>query len=305
MAVPGGGAWRFTVAGEMVDQPVQEWVHDSRQRSHDLGWRVGLLESGEYGWVSGETFLLIDGGLLSGMLRYEDAVNGRPVPVPPSPNTSRPVWRDTTADERAETGWFFNDVNTVSFAHASRMAHEYCARRGFASGHPTGHQLGSNIGVVCFPSALSAVEDVTDYQVASSGYGFGDINSAPWARVSRAANVLCTKRYYNDEALGGVSRPHVSGVFTGHKIAGGLTVQMPGLACLRRDAGTFYNSTWQEHYDSGQGFANVDTEHWAKASRAATNICMAKGHPVGGFFTGGQVGPGTDPTTKGLVCYVQ
>jgi hypothetical protein len=135
---------------------------------------------------------------------------------------------------------------------------------------------------------------------------FADINSAPWAQVSRAASVLCAKRSYNDEALGGVIRTHVGGVFTGHEIAGGPLVRhRRGVACLRRDAGTFYNSTWQEHYDSGQGFANVDTEHWAKASRAATNICMAKGHPLGGFFTGVQVGPGTNPTTKGLICYVQ
>ena len=251
---------------------------------------------GRWGWESGETFMAIDGAFLKGLLSYEDAVTNVPPPVIPQlvypKDTKRPQFFDVTPQERLATGWGFGNVNSVTFARASRMAHNFCIARGFVSGHPTGHQnpTTASTGVFCFPTQ-SSVRDVTAAEA-----GFSDIETVSWAQAARSAQALCSSSTYVDATYG--ARTYVGGAYTGHQLPMGGP---RGLACLRLDSGSFYNSTWQEHYNSGEGFADVNTVHWAQAGRAAANMCGAKGFGAGGFLNGTQFGTGSD-VTKPLVC---
>jgi hypothetical protein len=249
---------------------------------------------GEYGWESGETFMALDGAFLKAFLYYEDnASNVAPPPIPANvypADTTRPQFFDTTPAERLETGWGFGNVDTVSFAHASRMAHNFCTQRGFVSGHPTGHQNSTNfnVGVFCFPPQSLVLD------ISTTTAGFPDINTVSWAQASRSAHAICTGLAYNHPTFG--LRTYAGGVFTGHQIGSNV-----GLACLRQDSARFINSTWAEANASGWNFSDVNTIGWAHASRAATNMCSAKGYPLGGFLNGHQLASGTD-VTKPLLC---
>lgn len=86
----------------------------------------------------------------------------------------------------------------------------------------------------------------------------------------------------------------MGGFFTGHQLNG-----LRGVVCLGSDAARWFDSTNQDLYNSGEGFSDINTVPWAKAARAATNICLGKGHP-GGFFTGHQLNG-----LHGVVCLVQ
>jgi hypothetical protein len=69
-----------------------------------------------------------------------------------------------------------------------------------------------------------------------------------------------------------------------------------GVICLAGDVAHWFDSTDQDLYNSGEGFADINAVSWAKAARAATNICLGRGYS-GGFFTGHQLNG-----LRGVVC---
>jgi hypothetical protein len=113
----------------------------------------------------------------------------------------------------------------------------------------------------------------------ATGWNFADIDVAPWAQVSRAATGFCNARRYE------------GGFFTGHQLNG-----LRGVVCLGADVAHGFDSTNQDLFNSGEGFADSNTVPWARAARAATNICLGKGYS-GGFFTGRQLNG-----LRGVVC---
>jgi len=215
---------------------------------------------GANGWMSGETFLLHDGAFLKGAIAFEDAIAGRwppqHAPLPPrSWDTTNVTVFDTTLSQRKQTGWGFEYINDVSFAHASRMSQELCGHLGYAGGRPTGHQIGERIGVVCVPHVGTRAFDTDQRTINSTGSQFTDINTVPWDEASRTAAVLCAAS--------------VGGFFTGHQIDEHRGVVCPGTNSATR----FPTAT------------DVAPLTWQDASRTATNFCATEGYG-GGFFDG-------------------
>lgn len=247
-------------------------------------WNTGVL-----GWGSGETFLLLDGAFLKASVLLEDwLAPGLPFRSNPY-DTKRVAFFDTTHVDRTDTGWDFDDPDYSLFAQASRTGTGFCDDKAFGGGRFTGHYIGERIGILCVPDT-SSFFDATDTEVNATGWGFDDINTAQWAWVSRAATNFCNNKGY------------VGGFFTGHQVRDDSGTVRRGIVCLGSDAATWFDSTEQDLYNSGEGFDDINTVPWGKGARAATNICLGKGY-AGGFFTGHQV---FQPTTlRGVVCLGQ
>ena len=216
---------------------------------------------GTNGWMSGETFLLHDGAFLKAAIAFEDAMNDQW--SPPHAALREPEWKvtevtffNTTLDQRNQTGWGFEEIEKTQFAHANRMSEELCSRFGFAGGHPTGHQDGERIGVLCVPQEGTRVVDANQQAIDGTGVStFLNINTVPWFEASRVAAQLCAAS--------------VGGFFTGHQIGG-----LRGVVCVGSNSAKRFDTT----------AANVDMT-WQDAARAATNFCLTKGYG-GGFFDG-------------------
>jgi len=226
---------------------------------------------GANGWMSGETFLLHDGAFLRGAIAFEDAIAGRwppqHAPLPPrSWDTTNVTVFDTTLSQRKQTGWGFEYINDVSFAHASRMSQELCDHLGYAGGRPTVHQIGERIGVVCVPHVGTRAFDIDQLAINRAGSQSTDINTVPWDEASRTAAALC-----------GASP---GGFFTGHQIGEVRGVICPGTNSAKRFTTTNV----------------INTPTWQDASRAATDFCLTKNY-WGGFFDGNQAG-----NERGVVC---
>lgn len=113
------------------------------------------------------------------------------------------------------TGWGFTDINNTAWAQIARAATGICNERGFVGGFFTGHQLNGLHGLVCLKPDVAHWFDATPTELQSSGYGFADINSVPWAQAARAANNIC------------LSKSYAGGFFTGHQLNG-----LHGVVCL-------------------------------------------------------------------------
>jgi hypothetical protein len=257
--------------------------------------------SGHDGWSSGETFILNDGAFIKAALLIEGLLHpGVPERLNPY-DTSRLEFFDTTHVDREDAGrrfdttyfdpeagrvfnlpevagWSFDSPDRTGFAYAGRAATEFCSAKGYTGGRFTGHFIGEKVGLLCMPK-ITHFFDATDDQIRATNWGFTDINTAPWAQISRAATGFCNERGY------------VGGFFSGHQLNG-----LHGVFCLGDDVATWYDSTEQELADSEYGFDDINTVPWAQAARAATNICLAKGY-AGGFFTGHQLND-----LRGVVC---
>lgn len=234
-------------------------------------WNVG-----KYGWGSGETFIFGDGSFTRSALLYEDKL--APVRRDNPYDTTHLAFFDTTHVDRVDTDWLFDDPDFSLYAQASRASTGFCDDKGFNGGRFTGHYIGERDGLLCTPSTAHFF-DATDAEVDATGWGFADINTAPWAQVARAATGFCNARGF------------VGGFATGHQLPG-----LRGMVCLGGDVATWFDSNGQDLFNSGEGFPDINTVAWAKAARAATNICVGKGYS-GGFFTGHQVND-----LHGVVC---
>jgi hypothetical protein len=234
--------------------------------------------TGENGWLSGETFILGDGMFLKAALLLEDGLAVDTItPVNPY-DTTHLAFFDTTHVDRDGTEWGFDDPDWIASAYASRAIHEFCEGKGFPGGRFTGHHLDERVGGLCVPQTARFFDATVD-DVRATGWDFGDIDTTPWAQVSRAATGFCTAKGY------------VGGFFTGHQLNG-----LRGVVCLGGDVAHWFDSTDQDLYNSGEGFADINSVPWAQAARAATNICLGKAYS-GGFFTGHQLNG-----LRGVVC---
>ena len=233
------------------------------------------------GWSSGETFLLDDGVFIKAALLLEDWLSPGPLPAPNPYNLQKLAFFDTTYIDRLSADWGFDNPDLTLYAQAGRAATNFCNSKGFSGGRFTGHYLGEHIGLLCTP-ASGRFFDITPIEIRASGWNFFDINTTPWAQVSRAATVICNKRGF------------VGGFFTGHQLNG-----THGLICLQSDVAHWFDATLTDLRNSGEGFADINNVPWAKAARAATNICVGKRFS-GGFFTGHQLNG-----KQGVVCLSQ
>ncbi len=284
-AFPGGNsphreAWRIDPQNRFQNPPLRSYL--SFVNGHviwDEQW--DYWNTGGPGWLSGETFIIGDGLFLKAALLLEDWLASDTVHPANPYNTKKLAFFDTTHVDRAGTGWGFDDSDWIPSAHASRAVHEFCTGKGFPGGRFTGHHLDERIGGLCVPETAHFFDATVD-EVGATGWDFGNIDTVPWAQVSRAATGFCNARSYE------------GGFFTGHQLNG-----LRGVVCLSRDAAHWFDSTDQDLYNSGEGFADINTVPWAKAARAATNICLGKGYS-GGFFTGHQLNG-----LHGVVCLSQ
>jgi hypothetical protein len=225
--------------------------------------------NGQAGWSSGETFLRNDGTFLKAAMLYEDWLSPEQYPSNPY-DTSRVHFFDTVHLDRKHTGWGFDDPDRSTFAFACRAAHEFCIGKGYKSGRFTGHIIGERIGLWAIPVNATSF-DATDVEIQATGWGFIDINKTHWAQIARAATEFSIRKGFE------------AGFFTGHQLN-----RKRGVICLDNSIVKWFDVTLQDIFNSGEGFENINEVPWAKAARAASNICLNKGF-FGGFFTGHQV----------------
>ena len=197
--------------------------------------------------------------ILRAALALEDWHSGSTIVRSPY-DVSRVHFFDTTHLDRAGTGWHFDDPDVTIAAQASRMATDLAAGKGFGGARLTGHHVGERVGVLCLPTTGTTFVDVTD----ATGFGFHDINTAPWAQIAAAAMQIA------------VSRGFGAGFFTGHQVPGkrgwiGIEARFVTLFDIEDDA--------------LGGSTDILTMHWAQAARLATDDCIRRGF-AGGFFTG-------------------
>lgn len=276
VAFPGGNsrhreAWRIDPQNRFYAPPLRSFM--SFVNGHmlfDNQW--DYWNTGENGWLSGETFIIADGLFLKAGILREDWL-GHTTSHPDNPyNTARLAFFDTTHFDRFQTGWGFDDPDWILPAFASRAATNFCNDKGFAGGRFTGHHLDERLGALCVPNT-ARFYDVTADQIHATTWDFTDIDTTPWAQVSRAATGFCNANNF------------IGGFFTGHQLNG-----LHGVICLGADVAHWFDSTNTELYNSGEGFVDINTVPWAKAARAATNICLGRNQGyAGGFFTGHQL----------------
>jgi len=270
-------AWRIDPQNRFNDPPMRSFL--TTVNGHvlwDKQW--DYWNNGEPGWLSGETFILGDGLFLKAAVLFEDWLTQDTLDRINPYDIQALTFFDTTHVDRVGTGWEFDDPNYTQAAQAARAAHEFCIAKGYIGGRFTGHHIGERLGVLCVPTTARFF-DATNEQVRTTGWDFDDINLADWAQVARAATGFCNVRSFS------------GGFFTGHQLNG-----RHGIVCLGSNTGHWSDATEQDLFNSREGFEDINTVSWAKAARAATNICLEKGFP-GGFFTGHQVSG-----FRGVVC---
>jgi len=242
-------------------------------------WNIGV-----FGWVSGETFLLIDGSFLRSAVALEDwQVGGAKTPNPYE--VTKPRFFDTTHFDRASTLWRFDDPDNTPFAQASRMATDFAAGKGFGAGRLTGHHIGELVGLLCLPVGGLAFVNVPLAEIAVTSFPFEDIYSAPWAQVGRAGMEIAIRRGF------------AAGFFTGHQLegrCGWIGIAPERVSVFDVDDATVGASRW--------AFTDVNTAPWAQAARCATDICLAAQalRLAGGFFSGHQL-----PNKRQIVAFRQ
>lgn len=202
-------------------------------------------------------------------------------PLNAPPTTTLLRWFNS--GDLGRTQWSFHDVNSVGWAQAARAAAELCDIQGIGAGHFNGHQdlNKRTFGVQCSDAEV-VWREASAQEIASSGWGFSDVNQVSWAQANRAAERLCA----------GANQGFAGGYFNGHQGSGNY-----GLFCYRGEA-KWFDASDAELAATGWGFATplLDDVQWAQAMRAATGFCQGKGFD-GGFMNGHQV-----PNKYGVVC---
>src|SRR5262249_60593995 len=227
-------------------------------------WSIGTA-----GWVSAETFMLIDASFVKASLALEDWHSESTLVRDAPYDVTTFHFFDTTHLDRANTLWRFDDPDRTPAAMASRMATDFAGNKGFGAGRPTGHHNGERVGVLCLPVQGTTFVDVPPSEIAH--FPFDDIDTALWAQVARAAAEIAAKRQAG------------AGFFTGHQVPGkrgwiGIDARLVEIFDI--DDATVAESPW--------AFVDINAVGWAQAARLARDICMQRGF-VGGFFTGHQV----------------
>lgn len=119
--------------------------------------------------------------------------------------------------------------------------------------------------------------------IASTPWGFDDLNTVAWAQAARGANQLC------------VSRGASVGHFSGHQ---DLSKGIFEGQCAKEDA-VWRDASAQEIAATEWAFTDVNQVSWAQANRAAERLCAGANQGfAGGHFNGHQLNG-----NYGLVCY--
>jgi hypothetical protein len=233
-------------------------------------WSIGPA-----GWISGETFMLIDGTFLKAAIALEDWTSlverRRWNPY----DTRTFTFLDTTHIDRIGTDWPFDNPDSTTHTFAARAIHRIAVEKGFSSAKPTGHHIGERVGAIAVPAEVPVIW-VPREAISASPWPFLDIDADPWAQIARAATEIAV-----------IQRRYVGGFFTGN-VRSDTAQPSYELVCLPEGTATFFDSTRDENDSSPWAFDDINTVHWAQAARAATGISLDHGF-VGGFFTGHQL----------------
>jgi hypothetical protein len=231
-------------------------------------WSTGIA-----GWVSGETFMLIDGSFVRAAPAVEDWRDGTAAAVATPYDLGQLRFFNTTHLDRAGARWRFDDPDVTGWPLAQRMAIDFAAGKEYGAARLTGHHVGERVGVLCLPTTATAIVDVPVDEIARTHFPFDDIDAAHWAQIGRAAVEISDERGF------------ATGFFTGHHDQRscrwvGVRAELVTIFDVADDDAAVTGSLWK--------FSDINTVHWAKAARLATNVCIAKGF-AGGFFTGHQI----------------
>lgn len=262
-----GETWWIDPLGNGFHSIVNGHVLSDRQWHY---WNVGIA-----GWVSGETFMLIDGTFLKATVALEDWGQALPRPRINPYDTSAATFLDTTHIDRQGTDWAFDYPDRTPAATAGRSVHQIAVNKGFASAKPTGHHIGERVGAIAIPAEAPAAW-VAHETISASPWPFDDIDNDHWAQVARAATEIAV-----------IQRRYVGGFFTGN-VRWHAGQHWYELICLPEGAASFFDSTSDDNDSSPWGFDDINTVSWAQAARAATGIALDRGF-IGGFFTGHQL----------------
>lgn len=268
-------SWAFDPLDNGFQSIVNGHVLTDRQWHY---WSVGSA-----GWVSAETFMLIDGSFIKAAIALEDwdrmpTEFRRPNPY----DTSVPTFLDTIHTDRTGTDWVFDDPDRTPHAIAARCLHEIAVGKGFFSARPTGHHIGERVGAITIPLGAEVLW-VRRADIENCPWPFDDIDHDPWAQVARTATEFAVVRH-----------GYAGGFFTGN-LQGTRDDTVHELICLRANLATAFDARDYEVNASPWKFTDINTVGWAQAARVATGIAINKGY-AGGFFTGHQV-----PDGRGII----
>ena len=255
--------WAFDSANNGFQSIMNGHVLRERQWHY---WSFGPV-----GWISAETFMLLDAGFLKAAILLEDWHTGSTLVKNTPYDITRPRFFDTTHLDRASTAWRFDDAERTPAAMASRMALDFAAAKGFGSARLTGHHFGEQVGVLCLPHLATTFMDIPDSEILALPFPFEDIDTAHWAQVGRAAMDIAGRRGAG------------AGFFTGHQVPGKkgwIGIDASLIELFDVDDATVAASQW--------AFADINGVGWAQAARLASDICFQRGF-AGGFFTGHQL----------------
>ncbi|WNG43252.1 hypothetical protein F0U60_03425 [Archangium minus] len=170
-------------------------------------------------------------------------------------------WFDTTAAERAATGYPISNRDKVGWAYASRSANEVCLDKGFPAGQYLGHQSGELMGVNCFDDDTVDWFDTTLTELKQT-FGWGryvddkdhiDAQLPVWANL--VAYYACYRRGYG------------AGFFTGHQSG-----ELVGLHCIPRDR---VHTVFVPANDRPDGWS------WVHMNITANDVCASHGYRTG------------------------
>src|SRR5687767_14532040 len=74
------------------------------------------------------------------------------------------------------------------------MAVDFATEKEYGAARPTGHHVGERVGVLCLPSAATALVHVPFDEIARTHFPFDDIDTAHWAQIGRAAVEIAANR---------------------------------------------------------------------------------------------------------------
>jgi hypothetical protein len=150
--------------------------------------------------------------------------------------------------------------------------HSIAREKGYEGGIATGHRIGERIGAIGIPVGAD-VFDIDSSEIARLESPFTDIDTDHWSVIARAATELAVDQRYRAGYFTGDGRRDHDGAMVSYQ-----------LICFDASLATPF-AVRDEDIDPRWSFDDIDTVHWAKAARAATEAATRQGF-VGGFFTG-------------------
>lgn len=236
-------------------------------------WSVG-----DAGWVSAETFMLIDGCFVRSAIAWEDWLAGTSFETANPYDVSHVrIFDMARLDRQVSRNWFFDDPDVTPWAFACRGARDFAESKGYTAVRLTGHHVGERVGAICIPGRGIQVDDIPLADVTKTGWAFDDINTVSWAQAGRAAMSIAGNRGL------------VGGFFTGHQAFDENNRPSSfGWIGLSSEIATRRDVADSEIVGSPWMFADVNEVDWAMAARLATEVASRDG-VTAAFLTGHQL----------------